>query len=564
MKPNCLLMLLILLSFRAWGDAGEIRFVQGDVRIEQSGGRVQAARRGQKVQEGDTIVTGPLGYVQLTMTDDAVIAVRPDTRLKLEIYRYDGKDDRNEKGVLSLLRGGFRTITGWIGHRNKDAYQVRTPTATIGIRGTDHEPLVIPVPTPGETPLGTPGTYDKVNTGQTVIQTPNGRIELGANQVGFAAALPGAVPVRLPQLPSFMRSTPPVRPDARPSGQGAPSQGTSSESATGTGSASSSGVTANAGTTAGGSAESSSTATATGTSGASTSSTSSPTGAMESGSSTAPSLAIVPTPVLAPPPQPGTIDPRYATISAVAAPTGFAVAGGDVTTGWSFNNGAGYVGNPAENMTILLDGSGLPLSVVTSGGFSYDRNGAALVYSDSTTMGGKVVNWGIYAGGILNDNQGVRYPQYFFFMGGGDATTPISLATTLPTPGMTLSFGSVAGYTKPITESGNVGGSISSNYIELKNLAGQISVSQYNLNLTDALGRSWSASMQSPQLLANFIAGGGMGGNLTVFCPTCAQSTGTGSARGVPLGNPTPVGFMSSYSLQAGTSGVTGAVLTKP
>ena len=120
----------------AWADAGEVRFAQGDVHILRAGGKAESAVRGTRLHEGDTIVTGAGGYAQLTMVDDAIVAVRPDTRLKVEIYRYSGKADSSEKGVWGLVRGGFRTLTGWIGRNNKDAYAVRTPTATIGIRGT--------------------------------------------------------------------------------------------------------------------------------------------------------------------------------------------------------------------------------------------------------------------------------------------------------------------------------------------------------------------------------------------------------------------------------------------
>ena len=105
--------------------------VQGDVRIQQANGKIEAAQRGSKVTEGDTIITSPTGYAQLTMSDEAIIAVRPDTQIKIETYRFASKEDSNEKGVLGLLRGGFRTITGWIGRKNKDAYLVRTPTCLL-------------------------------------------------------------------------------------------------------------------------------------------------------------------------------------------------------------------------------------------------------------------------------------------------------------------------------------------------------------------------------------------------------------------------------------------------
>ncbi|MDX1434446.1 MAG: FecR domain-containing protein, partial [Gammaproteobacteria bacterium] len=42
------------------------------------------------------------------------------------------------RSFFSLLKGGLRTITGAIGKLNRKAYQIRTPVATIGIRGTEY------------------------------------------------------------------------------------------------------------------------------------------------------------------------------------------------------------------------------------------------------------------------------------------------------------------------------------------------------------------------------------------------------------------------------------------
>ena len=39
---------------------------------------------------------------------------------------------------FSLLKGGFRTVSGLIGKINHEDYSVATPVATIGIRGTDY------------------------------------------------------------------------------------------------------------------------------------------------------------------------------------------------------------------------------------------------------------------------------------------------------------------------------------------------------------------------------------------------------------------------------------------
>ena len=147
--------------------AGNVIFVSGEARIISSGGATRDAAKGMTIALGETLVTGKVGAMHVRMADGGFVAVRPDTRLTVKDFVWSGKEDGSEKSVIELVRGGFRTITGVIGRRNKDNYQVTTNTATIGIRGTDHEPHHIPLPAPGEIPQGEPGTYNKVNVGAT-------------------------------------------------------------------------------------------------------------------------------------------------------------------------------------------------------------------------------------------------------------------------------------------------------------------------------------------------------------------------------------------------------------
>ena len=202
---------LLAVSLPALGDAGAFQFVSGEVKVVRPDGREIVAVKGAKILEGDTIVTGANGNAQLLMADEALISLRPDSTLRFDTYRYAGKEDGSEKGVLGLIKGGFRTLTGLIGRANKNNYLVRTPTATIGIRGTDHEPFYIPPAGWSGAPGGEPGSYDKVNSGSTFMQTEGGRIELGANQVGFAPPNPQAQPTRLDRVPDFMRPAPMLR-----------------------------------------------------------------------------------------------------------------------------------------------------------------------------------------------------------------------------------------------------------------------------------------------------------------------------------------------------------------
>lgn len=77
--------------------AGYFEFTSGDVRVIDSSGKERIARKGDALDEGDTVVTAKGASAQVSMIDKGFIAVRPDTRLAIKEYRYDGKDDGRKK-----------------------------------------------------------------------------------------------------------------------------------------------------------------------------------------------------------------------------------------------------------------------------------------------------------------------------------------------------------------------------------------------------------------------------------------------------------------------------------
>jgi hypothetical protein len=138
-------------------EVGVVQFTAGNVQVRDGGGRLRAVAKGDAVNEGDVILTAASASAQLRMMDGAVVAVRPESELKIDQYRFAGREDGSELAVMALVKGGFRTITGLIGRTNKEKYRINTITATIGIRGTDHE--VYHTPAPGEAVSTSPVDY---------------------------------------------------------------------------------------------------------------------------------------------------------------------------------------------------------------------------------------------------------------------------------------------------------------------------------------------------------------------------------------------------------------------
>ena len=195
-----LAVVLACWSVLVWGQAaGTVDLVDGDVRIYDAARSARTAKIGDSIKEGESVVTGADSELHLVMADGGQLAIRPNTRLLIEKYKADGGAD--DRSVIGLLQGAMRSVTGWIGKFSPKNYQIRTPTATIGVRGTDHETHVIP---PGSKD-GEAGTYDKVNVGSTLLKTPQGTTEVRPNQAGFAAHFGKQRPALLSAVPTFFR-----------------------------------------------------------------------------------------------------------------------------------------------------------------------------------------------------------------------------------------------------------------------------------------------------------------------------------------------------------------------
>lgn len=492
--------LLWLLPNLVLAEAGAFQFVSGDVKIVSPDGRETVAAKGAKIAEGDTIVTGANGNAQLRMVDEALISIRPDSTLRFDTYRYGGKEDGSEKGVLGLLKGGFRTLTGLIGRANKSNYLVRTPTATIGIRGTDHEPFFIPPSGWSGAPGADPGSYNKVNSGETFMQTEGGRIDLGANQVGFAPPNAQAQPTRLDRVPDFMRPSPMLRGQGERRGPPA---------------------------------------------------TASPGGMPPPPGGLPPRSGEIP-PFFEPLAVGGSFGFNQAVTELSYAPDGTAGVGGDRSNnsgGLFFGSGAG-VAAPAD-LEILLDSAGHLALVADQDGFRYARSGAPVVHSSSATfMDGSTpvtVKWGIYGGGVIVDNMGPRGVDYFHFMNAPG--TPVAIAATL-----SGNYTTMVGHTPVMTELG-VGAPTFSAHTQITLTGGNVSYYKVELS-NDGFSRAWYGVFSGTTPIGQFVQNG------VPLSGTGPGGAATGNGHGVPVG-PTGQGIISSFDLKTARAGVTGSFVIR-
>jgi FecR protein len=122
-------------------------------------GQTRRAERGGVLAPGDRVVTGSNGLAQIRFSDGAMLSVRADSDLKIDAYSFRGERDTLATTVLQLVRGGLRAIAGAVARIRRRGYKVVTPTAAIGVRGTDFEAFHIPPPSQGGVALpDEPGT----------------------------------------------------------------------------------------------------------------------------------------------------------------------------------------------------------------------------------------------------------------------------------------------------------------------------------------------------------------------------------------------------------------------
>ena len=92
-------------------------------------------RSGVRVKEGADITTAAGGVVQLTFDDGTNIVVGQNSKLKITEILMTSKSVASRFAV-NAVTGGFRFITG---NSPKESYEITTPKATMGVRGTEFD-----------------------------------------------------------------------------------------------------------------------------------------------------------------------------------------------------------------------------------------------------------------------------------------------------------------------------------------------------------------------------------------------------------------------------------------
>ena len=129
--------LLILFSIPAFStEIGEISELKGNGEITRvNSSETFTAELDSDIFSFDDVRTGN-GRLAIEFLDDSVVKLTEHSKLIIDEYIFD-PDPSKSKMSLQMASGTARFISGAFGKINKENITINTPTATIGIRGTD-------------------------------------------------------------------------------------------------------------------------------------------------------------------------------------------------------------------------------------------------------------------------------------------------------------------------------------------------------------------------------------------------------------------------------------------
>jgi hypothetical protein len=122
-------------ALAAGTSAGEVLTLRGPVTVTQDG-KTTKLYRGASVIAGDQLRTGRNARLKLRMIDGAEITLGENSEFFVREYEMRAAEGAGV-AVLEVTKGFFRAVTGRITKLRENKFQVKTPLAVIGVRGTD-------------------------------------------------------------------------------------------------------------------------------------------------------------------------------------------------------------------------------------------------------------------------------------------------------------------------------------------------------------------------------------------------------------------------------------------
>ncbi len=165
------LFFFLLLQFTLFAaePIGKVVAVQGTV-IAKMGSTERTLLADSDVFVKEIIVVAIDALAQIQFTDGGLINLIGGTEYRVNTYKYR-KTFQRDRSSAELLKGGFRALSGSIAKSNPSNYEVRTPSATIGLRGTILEAVIKDT-----------ATYAGIEAGRAQVKNRAGSVMIGTGE----------------------------------------------------------------------------------------------------------------------------------------------------------------------------------------------------------------------------------------------------------------------------------------------------------------------------------------------------------------------------------------------
>ena len=137
---------------------GTVSLVVGEARVVSADGAKHSIRRGITVRPGDRVETALGGHVHIRFIDDALVSVRPSSRLVIEEYQYDPARVAESQVRFRLETGVARAISGAAAdgrlHLPYTRYRALSPAGPLAVYARGVDPMDAPVEDESRRPIG--------------------------------------------------------------------------------------------------------------------------------------------------------------------------------------------------------------------------------------------------------------------------------------------------------------------------------------------------------------------------------------------------------------------------
>jgi hypothetical protein len=131
-----LLALLLTVASPSWAGIGTVSENKGTACEVERNKKKMSGVKGAEIESMDTYVTGACSS-NITFKDDTKVKITENSRLLIDDFVFDPKASDAGKLALKVGMGTVRYASGQIAKNNPQQVNIKTPTATVAVRGTD-------------------------------------------------------------------------------------------------------------------------------------------------------------------------------------------------------------------------------------------------------------------------------------------------------------------------------------------------------------------------------------------------------------------------------------------